>query len=904
MGNLLSKLLEQNKKIERDIGRIGNFDDGEICSEVITKLRTFVEHIAAYHYTAIKSLMNDVTQENIESGISFISRDKELRFIKDLHKFLQACASHYVVSEVTSTRLIQKYIPYLFKIKQWMKKQYSIELISNLNELSKLQDTHLQNYYLSIEKEMGKINFKHSPFSKDRYYVYSSHPILVGNTLIYEITLGIASDYASKFNRFIVFSTEEIPTNYSIRCDFVDKKIELMKNKTNIRIVQDWCVSIRPCELINLGKILGIEENILSSSLEYNKLMTYMMENKIGLSEIIMLPQKEYDKIKQIVLEQTKIAHIYNILDKARLYANSKYDERNLIRYLAYNLNNKIIKSQSSPYVNNIGLYIDKRVYPFCSLPFAMSLHNHNTSLIDLIEVFGNPIDYELVYRKIKNKTENENTLYHKLDELFNEDLEEVKKKIKRINKQLDWHPDCKIENIGELYYIKEYEKTTIYILNSLIKLSSNGIVGYSEFVENKINEYNINIDSEEKKNVLFHLFENTKVACIYGPAGTGKSFLARIISDIYKDSGKIFIANTNTAVNNLYKKVGGDIHNFMTIKKYLKNNEGCDLLFIDECSMVSNEDMVKILQLNNFQSLILMGDIIQIESIKFGNWYKLAKVYLERKIINELNEMHRTSSKPLRLLWDKLRRKENVIDEILSQYDMIKELNDESLLTHNDDEIVLALNYNGLYGINNLNNIMQENNKNSLCKLWNYTYKINDPILFTDNNQYAPILYNNLKGKIVSFEEDDETIVFLLEVDTIINEMDLTTYEDLNLIEIKKGKSLISIKVDKKFDSDKDEDKSKLVPFQIAYAVSIHKSQGLEFSKVKIVICDDIDDEITHNIFYTAVTRSTSILQIYWSKETQIKILNKIMIKNSIRDIGVLASKEKYKIRDGNIEL
>ena len=902
MESILNKLLEQNRKIERDISRLGTLEDGEICSEVISKLRTFVEHVSAYHYTVSNALPRVVTQENIEAGIAYVYRDKSLRFIKDLHKFLQACASHYVVSEITSPRLIQKYIPYLFEIKKWMKQKYKVDLIVNLCELSKLQDTNLNNYYLCISKSMNKLIYKHSPVPKDRYYVYSCHPIYVDDRLIYEITLGMASDYASKFNRFIVFSSESIQTNYSIRCEFVDKKINLLKNSTKIRIVQDWCVSIRPCEFNNLGKILGINENILSSSLEYNRLMSYMIEHKTNLSEIIMLPQKEYESIKEEVLLRTKEIHIYYIIDKARKIANSMYSERNLIRYLAYNINNKIIKDQSYKSANNIGLYVNSHIRPFCSLPFAMSLCNHNTSLIDLIEIFGKPIDYELVYRKIKNKTENENILYHKLEELFEEDLDDVKKKIELINNELYWSPESKIENIGELYYIKEYENTTVSILDSLIKLSEDGIVGYSEFTENMINKYHINIDSDEKKNVLLHLFENTKVACIYGPAGTGKSFLARLISDIYKDYKKVYISNTNTAVNNLYKKVGGDIQDFMTIKKYLNNIPSSYLLFIDECSMVSNEDMLKIIQYSRFQVLVLMGDIIQIESIKFGNWYKLAKAFLEKKAKNELNEMHRTSSEPLKLLWNKLRDKENVIDEILSQYDMIRELNDNSLVVYNEDEIVLALNYNGLYGINNLNNIMQENNMNASCHLWNYTYKIGDPILFTNNNQYAPVLYNNLKGKIISFKVESEKIIFVLEVETVINNMDLTSYEDVILLKVKDGKSVISINVNKKFDSDYDEDKSKLVPFQIAYAVSIHKSQGLEFSNVKIVICDDVDDEITHNIFYTAVTRSTSNLKIYWSKDTQIKVLSKIMVKNDMRDIVILSNNKKYKFRDKKI--
>lgn len=464
------------------------------------------------------------------------------------------------------------------------------------------------------------------------------------------------------------------------------------------------------------------------------------------------------------------------------------------------------------------------------------------------------------------------------------------------------WNVSLQIDYVGDYCYLKHAEISTIKIIDTLLLLSCNGIIGYSDFVESKIKENYINIDSNEKKIIVGNLFSNNKVACIYGPAGTGKSYLARIISEIYKDSKKIYLANTNTAVNNMYRKVGGSISNFLTIHKYLKESFDCDVLFIDECSMVSNDDMLQILSKNQFKTLVLMGDIVQIESIEFGNWYKLAKAFLEGKTKNELSEMHRTTSEPLKLLWSKLRNKENVIDEILLQYGMVKDLTDESLFVRCQDEIVLALNYSGLYGINNLNNIMQENNHSKEVRLLSYKYKENDPILFTDNNQYAPILYNNLKGTIILLEDFDDKTIFTLSVDTVLDEMAVNDFQNIKLIEIKNGKSIIKLEIEKNFDSDKDEDKSNLVPFQIAYAVSIHKSQGLEFENVKIVISRDVDDEVTHNIFYTAVTRSTKNLTIFWSEDTQKKIMKKIIEKKSERDIGILSTKEGYKIRDKSL--
>ena len=67
-----------------------------------------------------------------------------------------------------------------------------------------------------------------------------------------------------------------------------------------------------------------------------------------------------------------------------------------------------------------------------------------------------------------------------------------------------------------------------------------------------------------------------------------------------------------------------------------------------------------------------------------------------------------------------------------------------------------------------------------------------------------------------------------------------------------------------KSTDEDDDNVSKNMMPFQIAYAVSIHKAQGLEYDSVKIIITDDIDELITHSIFYTAITRAREKLKIY----------------------------------------
>lgn len=93
-----------------------------------------------------------------------------------------------------------------------------------------------------------------------------------------------------------------------------------------------------------------------------------------------------------------------------------------------------------------------------------------------------------------------------------------------------------------------------------------------------------------------------------------------------------------------------------------------------------------------------------------------------------------------------------------------------------------------------------------------------------------------------------------------------------------------------KSADEDGDESTSlTVVPFQIAYAVSIHKAQGLEYDSVKIVITDEVEELVTHNIFYTAITRAREKLKIYWTPEVEEKVINRIKPRDISKDVELL---------------
>ena len=103
-------------------------------------------------------------------------------------------------------------------------------------------------------------------------------------------------------------------------------------------------------------------------------------------------------------------------------------------------------------------------------------------------------------------------------------------------------------------------------------------------------------------------MFTSSKVALIYGSAGTGKSTMINHISNFFNDKKKIYLANTNPAVDNLKRKVNAANCTYKTITKFLSygnRDTTCDLLFIDECSTVSNKDMLDVLNAATFKLLL-----------------------------------------------------------------------------------------------------------------------------------------------------------------------------------------------------------------------------------------------------------------------------------------------------------
>ena len=139
---------------------------------------------------------------------------------------------------------------------------------------------------------------------------------------------------------------------------------------------------------------------------------------------------------------------------------------------------------------------------------------------------------------------------------------------------------------------------------------------------------------------------------------------------------------------------------------------------------------------------------------------------------------------------------------------------------------------------------------------------------MFNESQRFS-LLYNNLKGKIVDIEKNDDMIRFTIDVAMLLTENDCR-HTDMEYIESFEESTRIRFCIYSNKDDETDESiRAKcIIPFQLAYAVSIHKAQGLEYNSVKIVIPQSNSEMITHGIFYTAITRAKKKLKIYWSKQ------------------------------------
>ena len=877
-------------------------DRGLLSENILSQLRNLTEDVAIFINNTENSLSLDIHYNNVDDSIKYVSSVKKYKYISVFHKFLQSTASHYTPSEDDAERLVLYYFRYICMIKQTLE-NLGIIVLKKLEDFPIYEDNLTKEHYKNIGNVIDTVgNVKSKALKSGRFYVVKNKPIYANGKLYYEITLTKATDYTNKFERILMYTKYYIPDNYSIKISYQEKSIELFSLRTKIKVIDNYFISIRPCELKNIGLIFGINNKIDDNYAEYSNLMRILTDEEKTLLELVLMDNELFEKYIEKIKGNAENNNITNLLVMIREHLLSSKKGRNILRYFLVKPDNKVIKTQLCDYPNNYisYLYLVNQSIPFDSMPYAMSLFNHNISwihLINAIDIEGR--NFELLGRYIKNNCESNNILYTSCDEVdkfgnIDELIEEYNDSLVRYG--IDRQQKGKLVKEYDNVYIKSYEDTSIEIINTLNSYKSNIQKEFAEVVDNKKEEY-LNMDlSEDKKEILNDIFRNHSIGIIHGPAGTGKTKMLEVLSMIFCGYSKIFLSNTNTAVENLRARISGiDLFNstFKTVANYNKYDDNdYDILIIDECSMISNKDMLKAIKKQRYKLVILAGDVFQIESIKYGNWFSLSYYLFKNEFVYDLIQTNRTDDIELLELWKMIRdNDDNALNKINSQ-EYSSPIDFKEIFNKKDtDEIILCLNYDGLYGINNINKVLQAKNSNIEYTIGVDTFKIEDPIVFNDCPRFRE-LYNNLKGTIKNIEKDNENdcVWFTILVDDILYNSE-NNYE---ILENMDNKTMIRLYVRNfKDTNDDDDDRNEhIIPFNLAYAVSIHKAQGLEYNSVKIIITSNVEEQITKNIFYTAITRTKKYLKIFWSPESQMKIFDNMKKRNSTKDVAILKNK------------
>lgn len=195
-------ILNIDSVISKNIDKFNVADRGLLSQNILSQLRNFVEDIFLKIYSNGQDIENNF--ENIRKAEAYVKTRGNIGFLSKFHKLLQISSSHYTLDEDRSERLMLKYYEYLIRIKKYLKSTYDLDTLSNINKFPINNDKTLQEYYEKIAERIKQLELSDGRESyRDRYYVQKVKPFFVDHEIYYEVTLTLANDKVSKFDRIV-----------------------------------------------------------------------------------------------------------------------------------------------------------------------------------------------------------------------------------------------------------------------------------------------------------------------------------------------------------------------------------------------------------------------------------------------------------------------------------------------------------------------------------------------------------------------------------------------------------------------------------------------------------------------------------------------------------------------------
>jgi exodeoxyribonuclease V alpha subunit len=399
--------------------------------------------------------------------------------------------------------------------------------------------------------------------------------------------------------------------------------------------------------------------------------------------------------------------------------------------------------------------------------------------------------------------------------------------------------------------------------------------------VENEIKEFEKNHGMEfaaSQKEAIRGIVENG-IEVITGGPGTGKTTIIKCILDIFQNAGlRVMMgAPTGRAAKRMSEATGREaktIHRLLEMgyseeddSMFSKDEETpleCDVLVIDEASMIDIVLMNSLLKaVGTGMRVIIVGDVDQLPSVGPGNVLRdiiesdsvkvvrLKDIFRQSKESMIIVNAHKINNGEMPLLNEKNNDfyfvKEEEQDKILATLLSLvsTRLPKFNKAWNNLNHIqVLSPMRKGILGVNNLNLKLQEilnpPSKSKKEKSFrDMQFRVGDKVMQTKNNysiKWSRIsgngdnegigVFNGDVGFVEDIDDDNNTVT------VIYDEERRVSYDNVYLEEL-----------------------------DLAYAITIHKSQGSEFPVVVIPAFMGPQLLMNRNLLYTGITRAKQMV-------------------------------------------